>query len=177
LPLRDYFQIVAASNFKQRTRMAMLYYQAELRHYAVIGTANKNEPDQGFSVKYGGGGVDVQPIDHLFKTQVYQLAHYLEVPEEIRQRPPTADTYSAPSTQQAFFFRLPFETMDFLWYAQEHNVPVPEVAQTMGLTQVEVQRAFDDFARKQRTTAYLRMLPVDLIEQHSLETATTSEYA
>ena len=165
LPLREYFQIVAASNFKQRTRMAMLYYHAELRNYAVIGTANKNEHDQGFFVKYGDGGVDVKPIAHLFKTQVYQLAEYLDVPEEIRQRPPTTDTYSAHSTQQEFFFRLPFETMDLLWYAQEHNVPIPEVAAAMGLTEVQVQRAFDDFTRKRRTTEYLRLPPLGIADE------------
>jgi len=165
LPLREYFQIVAASNFKQRTRMAMLYYHAELRNYAVIGTANKNEHDQGFFVKYGDGGVDVKPIAHLFKTQVYQLAEYLDVPEAIRERPPTTDTYSAHSTQQEFFFRLPFETMDLLWYAQEHNVPIPEVAAAMSLTEVQVQRAFDDFTRKRRTTEYLRMPPLGITDE------------
>jgi NAD+ synthase len=163
LPLRDYFQIVAASNFKQRTRMAMLYYHAELRYYAVIGTANKNEHDQGFFVKYGDGGVDVKPIAHLFKTQVYQLAEHLDVPEEIRERLPTTDTYSAASTQQEFFFRLPFETMDLLWYAQEHDVPISEVAQAMGLTEIQVKRAFEDFIRKQRTTEYLRMPPLGIV--------------
>jgi NAD+ synthase len=160
LPLREYFQVVAASNFKQRTRMAMLYYHAELRNYAVVGTANKNEHDQGFFVKWGDGGVDVKPIVHLFKSQVYQLAEYLDVPEVIRSRPPTTDTYSAPSTQQEFFFRLPFETMDLLWYAQEHGVPIPQVAQVMGLSEVQVQRAFDDFTRKGRTTDYLRLQPL-----------------
>ena len=98
----DYFQIVAASNFKQRTRMAMLYYHAELRNYAVVGTANKNEHGQGFFVKHGDGGVDVQPITHLFKTQVYQLAEYLGIPQDIRERIPTSDTYSAPQTQEEF---------------------------------------------------------------------------
>ncbi len=160
LALPEYFQIVAASNFKQRTRMAMLYYHAELRNYAVIGTANKNEHDQGFFVKHGDGGVDIKPITHLFKSQVYQLAEYLDVPQEIRQRPPTSDTYSAPSTQQEFFFRLPFETMDLLWYAQEHHVPVSDVAQIMNLTEAQVQRAFDDFTRKQQTTEYLRTPPI-----------------
>lgn len=162
LSLQDYFQIVAASNFKQRTRMSLLYYHAELHNYAVIGTANKNEHDQGFFVKYGDGGVDVKLLAHLFKTQVYQLAEYLEVPEKIRSRPPTTDTYSAPTTQEEFFFRLPFETMDLLWYAQEHQVPLAEVAQIMGLTEVQVQRAFDDFNRKEHTTAYLRMPPVGI---------------
>ncbi len=159
LPLPDYLQIVAASNYKQRTRMAMLYYHAELHNYAVIGTANKNEHGQGFFVKHGDAGVDVQPITHLLKTQVYQLAKYLDVPEVIRQRTPTSDTYSAHQTQEEFFFRLPFEIMDLLWYAQENNVPIPEVAQVMGLTETQVQHAFDDFTRKRRTTEYLRMPP------------------
>ena len=129
LPLKDYLQIVAASNFKQRTRMSMLYYHAELRNYAVIGTSNKNEHDQGFFVKYGDGGVDIQPILHLFKTQIYQLAEYLNVPADIRMRTPTTDTYSAACTQQEFFFRLPFETMDLLWRANELDIPIEKVAE------------------------------------------------
>ncbi|HQF44034.1 MAG TPA: NAD(+) synthase, partial [Ignavibacteriaceae bacterium] len=105
LPLKEYLQIVAASNFKQRSRMSMLYYHAESRNYAVIGTGNKNEHEQGFFVKYGDGGADIKPITHLFKTQVFQLAEYLEVPDEIRKRTPTTDTYSAEQTQEEFFYR------------------------------------------------------------------------
>ncbi len=159
LAVPEFLQIVAASNFKQRTRMAILYYHAELRNYAVIGTANRNEHDQGFFVKHGDAGVDIKAVGHLYKTQVYQLAEYLNVPEEIRRRAPTSDTYSAPCDQQEFFFRLPFETMDLLWYAQEQNVPVPEVAGAMGLTEAQVERAFADFRRKQKTTEYLRLPP------------------
>ena len=166
LPLREYLEIVAASNFKQRTRMSMLYYHAEIRNYAVIGTAQKNEHDQGFFVKYGDGGADIQPLAHLFKTQVYQLAEYLGVPEEIRQRPPTTDTYSAHSTQEEFFFRLPFKTMDLLWFAKENNLPVDEVAQVMGLSEIQIQRVYSDLSRKQRTTEYLRMPPV-ILNEHS----------
>lgn len=162
LPPREYAQIVAASNFKQRTRMAMVYYHAELRNYLVIGTPNKNEHDQGFFVKFGDGGSDVRPIVHLYKTQIYQLARFLGVPEVIQQRPPTSDTYSAPTTQEEFFFRLPFATMDLLWYAQEHGVPVAEVAAALGLQPVQVQRAFDDFTRKHRTTEFLRQPPLEL---------------
>jgi len=162
LPVREFLQIVAASNFKQRSRMAMLYYHAELRNFAVIGTANKNEHDQGFFVKHGDSGVDLQPIGHLYKTQIYQLAAYLGIPEAIRQRPPTSDTYSAACTQQEFFFRLPFETMDLLWFAQEHGLSKTEAARAMGLTEVQVQRAFDDFASKSRSTNYLRMPPLQL---------------
>jgi NAD+ synthase len=160
LGLRDYLQIVAASNFKQRSRMAMLYYHAELRNYAVVGTPNKNEHDQGFFVKWGDGGYDVAPIRHLFKTQVYQLAEHLGVPPQIRQATPSTDTYSAHSSQQEFFFRLPFETMDLLWYAQEHDVPLFQVAEVMHLTEEQVQRAYQDLERKRRATEYLRSPPL-----------------
>jgi NAD+ synthase len=157
LPLHEYYQIVAASNFKQRTRMAMLYYHAELRNYAVIGTANKNEHDQGFFVKHGDGGVDVAPIVHLFKTQVYQLAHYLGVPEEIQRRTPTSDTYSGGSTQEEFFFRVPFKVLDIVWYGYEHGVDRSEIAEAVGLSTEQVGRVISDIVRKQRTTTYLRM--------------------
>jgi NAD+ synthase len=162
LPAREFMQIVASSNLKQRSRMAMLYHYAELHNYAVIGTANKNEHDQGFFVRYGDSGVDVQAIGHLYKTQIYQLAEHLHVPEAIQRRLPTTDTYSAPCSQEEFFFRLPFAIMDLLWYAQEHQVPASEVARVMGLTETQVQRAFADFARKHRTTEYLRMAPISI---------------
>jgi NAD+ synthase len=165
LPAREFLQIVAASNFKQRTRMATLYYHAELRNYAVVGTPNKNEHDQGFIVKYGDGASDIKPIGHLYKTQVYQLAAQLNVPEAIRRRPPTSDTYSATCTQQEFFFRLPFEVMDLLWFAQEHGVPEAEVARVMGLTEAQVRHAYHDFASKARTTQYLRLPPLEINER------------
>ncbi len=164
LTSRAYYQIVAASNFKQRTRMSFLYYHAEVNHYAVVGTANKDEHDLGFFVKYGDGGVDVQPIAHLFKTQVYALAEALGVPEEIRQRPPTTDTYSAAGTQQEFFFRVPFQLLDTTWQDQELGVPVDETARTLHLTPEQVTRITDDIQRKQHTTAYLRTRPLRLGE-------------
>ena len=142
--------------------MATLYYHAEATRFAVVGTANRNEHEQGFFVKFGDGGVDIRPIAHLFKTQVYRLAEYLEVPAEIRRRPPTTDTYSAATTQEEFFFRLPFALMDRLWSAHERNIPLDTVAAEAGLTVEQVSRVFQDLDRKRRTTEYLRMAPLDL---------------
>ena len=167
LPPAEYRDIVAAVNLKQRTRMSMLYYHGERLNYGVIGTASKNERDQGFFVKYGDGGVDVDVVVHLYKTQIYQLAAHLEVPETIRRRPPTSDTYSAPSTQEEFFFRLPFETMDPLWYAEEHSAPAEEAARAMGLTPRQVERAYREFGRKRRATAYLRSPILKLQEREA----------
>ena len=156
-------QIVAATNFKQRSRAAMLYYHAELHDYAVIGTPQRNEHDQGFFVKYGDGAMDVKPIGHLYKTQVYQLAEYLEIPEEIRNRPPTSDTYSAESTQEEFFFRLPFETMDLIWYGLDNEIPAEVVAAEMGLETAQVARVYTDLTQKRRTTEYLRTPPLGTV--------------
>ncbi|HKK42823.1 MAG TPA: NAD(+) synthase [Bacteroidales bacterium] len=160
VPAPELRQIEAASNLKQRSRMSMLYYHAERLHYAVIGTPNKHEVEQGFFVKNGDGGADVMPISHLFKTQVYQMAHYLGIPEEIINRTPTSDTYSAEQTQEEFFFQMPFEEMDLLWYAFKNNYDKEEVAEVMGKTPDEIQRIFAGFDRKIKTTAYLRMQPI-----------------
>jgi NAD+ synthase len=153
-------QIEAASNFKQRCRMSMIYYHAERLHYAVIGTPNKHEVEQGFFVKNGDGGADVMPIAHLYKTQVYQLAHYLGVPSEIIERTPTSDTYSAEQTQEEFFFQLPFQQMDLFWYAFKNNYDPQEVGNVMGRTPDEVLKVFAGFERKIKTTEYLRMPPI-----------------
>ncbi len=156
LPPAEYEQIVAASNFKQRLRMAMLYYHAERRHYAVVGTAQKDEHELGFFVKHGDGGVDISPIRHLFKSQVYHLAEALGVPRPIRERPPSSDTYSAGSTQEEFFFRVPFAVLDAVWAGYENGAPAPQIAQAAGLTAEQVERVIADLRRKQRTTDYLR---------------------
>lgn len=160
LPTKEYLQIFAASNFKQRTRMSTLYYHAESLHYAVIGTPNKHEQEQGFFVKYGDGGADVMPIGNLYKTQVYQLADFLGVPSGIIERTPTTDTYTAEQTQEEFFYQLPFNLMDRFWYGFENGYPAEEVAKVMGETTERVEALFRNFERKRNTTAYLRTEPL-----------------
>jgi NAD+ synthase len=160
LPINEYLQIVAASNFKQRSRMSMLYYHAEALHYAVLGTPNKHEVEQGFFVKYGDGGADVMPIGDLYKTQVFQLANYLGVPKSIIERTPTTDTYSAEQTQEEFFYQLPFQQMDLLWFAYENRYSPEEVAPVLEVTSEDVMRNYKNFERKQKTTNYLRQAPI-----------------
>lgn len=160
LPAKEYLQIVAASNFKQRCRMAMLYYHAERLYYAVIGTPNKHEVEQGFFVKHGDGAADIMPIGNLYKTQVYQIAEFLHIPKEIIDRIPTSDTYSAEQTQEEFFFQLPFKEMDLIWYGYENKYAAEEVANALGKSETEIKSIYNNFSRKQRTTEYLRMPPI-----------------
>lgn len=160
IPVKEYLQIVASSNFKQRSRMSMLYYHAEINNYAVIGTPNKHEVEQGFFVKYGDSAADVMPIAHLYKSQVYQIAEYLEIPREIIARTPTTDTYTAEQTQEEFFFQMPYHEMDLLWYGYENNYPPEEVGQVLGKSAEEVELIYKNFKRKQKTTEYLRLNPI-----------------
>ncbi len=164
LPLDSYLQIVAASNIKQRSRMTTLYYQAESRNYAVIGTPNINEDNQGFYVKYGDGGVDIRPIAHLYKTQVFELGRYLGVPESILTRTPTTDTYSAEVTQEEFYFRLPFQEMDLLLYARLNEIPLDDVCRVMDLKPEQVQRVYRDFEQKMKMNTYLGCVPLVLTD-------------
>jgi NAD+ synthase len=160
IPPKEYLQIVAASNMKQRVRMLMVYYHAEQRNYAVVGTGQKNEHDQGFFVKWGDGGADLKPIAHLYKTQVYQLARALGVPEEILARTPTTDTYTMETTQEDFYYSLPFLTMDLLHHAWKQQVPLADTAAAMELLPEQVERVWKDFERKENTTEYLRLMPL-----------------
>lgn len=160
LPAKEYLQIVASSNFKQRSRMSMLYYHGERLHYAVIGTPNKHEVEQGFFVKYGDGGADIMPIGGLFKTQVYQLAEFLGIPQEIIDRTPTTDTYSAEQTQEEFFYQLPFKVMDLIWYGWENDYDAAEVALSLGKSEEEIKNIYKNFERKRKTTEYLRRPPI-----------------
>jgi NAD+ synthase len=159
MPPAAYLQMVAATNFKQRVRKMMEYYHADRLNYLVAGTPNRLEYDQGFFVKLGDGAADIKPIAHLYKTQVYALAEHVGVPEEIRRRPPTTDTFSLPQTQEEFYFALPYDKMDLCLYGRNHGVPAADAAAATGLTPEQVERVYRDIDQKRRTTRYLHARP------------------
>ena len=168
LPLREYLQIVAATNYKQRVRKTIEYFHADRLNYAVIGTPNRLEYDQGFFVKNGDGAADLKPIAHLYKTQVYELARRLELPEEICSAAPTTDTYSLSQGQDEFYFALPYAQMDLALWAHDNHRPAAELAAALGLSEPQAQRVYADIEAKRRTTQYLHssallVEPVDSI--------------
>jgi len=160
LPLESYLQIVAATNFKQRTRKTLEYFHADRLNYAVVGTPNRLEYDQGFFVKNGDGAADLKPIAHLYKTQVYALAEALALPEEIRTAKPTTDTYSLEQGQDEFFFALPYDKMDIVLFGLNHGMPSERVEEESGLTADQVKWVYQDIRNKRRTTYPLHMKPV-----------------
>jgi NAD+ synthase len=155
-----YRQIVAATNFKQRVRKLLEYYHADRLDYAVVGTPNRLEHDLGFFVRNGDGAADVKPIAELYKTQVYALAAHLGVPEEIRLRTPTTDTYPLAQDQEEFYFALPFDRMDLCLYGRLNGVPETEIAAAAGLSADDVARVYRDIDAKRQVAQALDLPPL-----------------
>jgi NAD+ synthase len=159
LTAEAYLRVVAATSFKQRTRKMMEYYYGDVYRYAVAGTPNRLEYDQGFFVKNGDGAADFKPIAHLYKTQVYQLARYLNIPPEIQTRPPTTDTFSLEQSQEEFYFSLPYQAMDLCLFGNDHGIPPEEVAGSVNLTPGQVERVYRMIDSKRSATRYLHLEP------------------
>jgi len=170
LDIAAYLEIVAATSFKQRIRKTIEYFHADRLHYAVIGTPNRLEYDQGFFVKNGDGSADVKPIAHLYKSQVYALARHLGLPDPIVDSSPTTDTYSLPQGQDEFYFVLPYDKMDIVLAGMNTGRSVPEVAREVGLQPEQVERVFQDIRRKRMTTLPLHMKPILLDEVPEIST-------
>lgn len=156
----SYLQIVAATNFKQRTRKMIEYYHADRLNFVVAGTPNRLEYDQGFFVKNGDGSADIKPIAHLYKTQVYAIGEYLGVPKEILKRPSTTDTFSLPQSQEEFYFAVSLEKMDLCLYGKNHGMSAESLAAIAGMEPKQVQAVYDSIDAKRRATQYLQYAPL-----------------
>lgn len=171
LSLDAYLGVVAATNFKQRTRKMLEYYHADRLNYAVSGTPNRLEYDQGFFVKLGDGAADIKPIAHLYKTQVYRMAEFLKLPEAIRNRPPTTDTYSLAQSQEEFYFSVPFHQMDLILCGKNKGLNAAEVGAVSRLAPEQVERVFRDIDSKRMVASYLHAPPV-LVENVPAQSVT-----
>jgi NAD+ synthase len=160
LALREYLQIIAATSFKQRVRKTIEYFHADRLNYAVIGTPNRLEYDQGFFVKNGDGAADVKPIAHLYKSQVYAIAEHLQLPAEVATAPPTTDTYSLSQGQDEFYFALPYRQMDLALWALNHEIAPEPLARALGISVGQASHVYDDIRAKRRATRYLHRRPL-----------------
>ena len=165
LPASAYRKLVAATNFKQRVRKMLEYYHADRLGYAVAGTPNRLEYDQGFFVKLGDGAADVKPIAHLFKSQVYAVSPRTSAfRKRFGTRTPTTDTFSLPQTQEEFFFSLPYAAMDLCIFGHDHGLAAEQVGSRLGLTSAQVERVYRDIEAKRRAARYLHAPPL-LVEE------------
>lgn len=160
LGLNEYLTVVAATSYKQRIRKTIEYFHADRLNYAVVGTPNRLEYDQGFFVKNGDGAADLKPIAHLYKTQVYAMARHLGLPGRLCEAQPTTDTYSLEQGQDEFYFALPYRDMDVALWALNHDIPVAQLGHVLGIDTARAQAVYDDIGNKRRTTRYLHLRPL-----------------
>ena len=164
LDIKEYLTIVAATNYKQRIRKTIEYFHADRLNYAVVGTPNRLEYDQGFFVKNGDGSADIKPIAHLYKTQVYALAEALGLPSTICNAVPTTDTYSLPQGQDEFYFALDYKRMDMALWAYNRGASAQDFAEMIDLETDQATHIYKDIENKRQTTQYLQFSPF-LIEE------------
>ena len=159
LSLNDYFTITAATNIKHRIRMTRLYFHAEKNNFLVCGTTNNAEFQLGYFVKYGDGGVDIEPLANLYKTQIYQLGTYLDIPNEIIERKASPDTWSFDVSDEEFFYSLPYEIVDLMLFAKEKSVTLSDICSTLDLKEEKVKRILNSIERKLQASKTSRIFP------------------
>ncbi|MET1133439.1 MAG: NAD(+) synthase [Aeromicrobium sp.] len=152
---RDFLTIMAATNQKQRIRMLSTYRIADERNQIVVGTSNRLELDQGFYVKHGDGCGEVFPLRHLLKSHVYEVAAHIGVPESVQKRPPTTDTFSAPQSQEEYFYGTSVRTNDELWLAWDQKEDPAVTAERLGLHTTDVEKFFELYTRRALYAEYL----------------------
>ena len=167
LPLKAYLAIVAATNYKQRIRKTIEYFHADRLNYAVVGTPNRLEYDQGFFVKNGDGSADIKPIAHLYKSQVYDLARHLGLPGPICSARPTTDTYTLEQSQDEFYFALPYEQMDIALYFRDHGFDSARLAGEIDVSPDVAANIYRDIDTKRRTTTYQHLAPILVRERQT----------
>lgn len=121
----------AWGNVKARIRMILLYAAARADGRLVLGTGNKSELLLGYFTKWGDGGVDLQPLGDLYKTQVSALAERLQLPAAVRERPPSAGLWPGQTDEEEL--GAPYAALDAVLFGLEQLLPLPEIVRRTGL--------------------------------------------
>jgi len=127
---------IAYYRVKHRMRMVLWYYYGELKNYLVLGNCNKTEKMTGFFVKYGDSGADIEPLSSLYKTQVLELARFLEIPERIVQKAPSPDLL--PGMTDEFALGMDYKTLDQILYGLEREIGEEEIKREIGVGEAEI---------------------------------------
>ena len=155
----EFLTLTAATSIKHRVRMTMLYFHAEKNNFCVAGTTNKSEYLQGYFVKYGDGGSDIEPLVNLYKSQIYQLGEFLKVPIEILTKDPSPDVWSFTTSDQEFFYSVPYDIVDLLMYARENNLSIKDVQKLSNLSQENIKILMRVQDQKYAKSQHMRETP------------------
>lgn len=159
ISLSEFLTLTAASSIKHRVRMTMLYYYAEKNNFCVVGTTNKSEFLQGYFVKYGDGGTDMEPLTNLYKSQIYQIGKFLEIPSEILEKDPSPDIWSFSTSDEEFFYSVPYHIVDLILYARENNISKSEIQKISNLSLEQIENLIRFQNQKQIKSQHMREIP------------------
>ncbi len=128
---------LSIGNLKARIRMSIIYFYANSKNYLVSGTGNKSEILIGYFTKHGDGACDIEPIGDLYKTDVYQLAKYLEIPQEISDKPPRAGLWNNQTDEDEI--GMTYELLDKILYRNlEKDIDAKSIADELDIEVDEV---------------------------------------
>ena len=158
----DFLTLTAATSIKHRVRMTLLYYYAEKNNLSVVGTTNKSEYLQGYFVKYGDGGSDIEPLVNLYKSQIYQIGDFLNIDQDIMINPASPDVWSYSTTDEEFFYTVPYDIVDLILYARENDLTISEIQKLSNLPEEKIQSLLRFQEIKQQKSQHMRKLPSKL---------------
>ncbi len=155
----DFLSLTAATSIKHRVRMTLLYYYGEKNNLSVVGTTNKSEYLQGYFVKYGDGGSDIEPLVNLYKSQIYQIGSFFNVHKDIMTSDASPDVWSYRTTDEEFFYTVPYDVVDLILYARENKLSISEIKKLSDLSEEKIQNLLRFQDIKQKKTQHMRELP------------------
>jgi NAD+ synthase len=109
--------------------MLTLYYFANQLHYMVVGSSNRSELSIGYFTKYGDGGVDIMPLGSLVKGQVRELARFLDIPQQIIDKPPSAGLWEGQTDEDELGFS--YEQLDRYLITGKANAKLKKKTESM----------------------------------------------
>ena len=155
----EFLTLTASTSIKHRVRMTLLYFYAEKNNFCVVGTTNKSEFLQGYFVKYGDGGTDVEPLTNLYKSQIYQIGEFLKMPDEILKKDASADVWSFNTNDEEFFYSVPYNIVDLILYARENNMTKLEIQKISNLSLEQIKSLLQFQNQKQIKSQHMREMP------------------
>ena len=155
----EFLTLTAATSIKHRVRMTMLYYHGERNNQVVIGTTNKSEYLQGYFVKYGDGGSDIEPLVNIYKSQIYQIGEFFKMPEEIMEKDASPDVWSFSTNDEEFFYSVPYEIVDVILYARENNLSINEIQEYSKISIGKIESLLRFQNQKQVKSKHMREIP------------------
>lgn len=155
----EFLTLTSATSIKHRVRMATLYFHGEKNNLAIIGTTNKSEYLQGYFVKYGDGGSDIEPLVNLYKSQIYQLGEFFDIPGEILTADASPDVWSFTTSDEEFFYSVPYNIVDLILYARENNLPVNEIQKISQIPKQQIENLIRFQNQKQKKSQHMRESP------------------